>query len=324
MGHPAVLDDLLGPVDPDVKKWASVLIISDQGEQLDYTWHHYGQSAVSNDFWPASTIKLYAVIAAYEFLNELEMPDDSILVFERKTDECWHIDAARTMPEMVNEIFRRSSNEDYTLLLRFVGIDRMNRLFLHPDRGFPKSALMRGYVLGRPYEYRREEPQRITVRSLSGEQRVVEHEWSGHSYSRDRGATIISDTTGNCTTTKELVDCLRRLLLHDALPEEERFKITSGQAHFIAHGDGELTGLENKAAGAYAWTETGEKYFPDAVFYHKGGWISSYSLDLAGFNDPESGAFFLLAVAAETGDTSTIKSMLTCIFEWMKMEQASD
>ena len=108
------LDALLDPVYPDVKKWATVVLVGDEEGRPTFTWHEYRDSRDAVDFWPASTIKIYAVVAALEKLNELEMPTDSVLLFEHRAEGRWVLDAARTMPEMLSEIFNRSSNEDYT------------------------------------------------------------------------------------------------------------------------------------------------------------------------------------------------------------------
>ena len=45
---------------------------------------------------------------------------------------------------MLSETFRRSSNEDYTLLLRMVGLDRLNSRFLIP--GATTFALLIGVL----------------------------------------------------------------------------------------------------------------------------------------------------------------------------------
>lgn len=204
------------------------------------------------------------------------------------------------MREMVSEVFRISSNEDYTLLLRFVGIDRINTKFLIPERGFPHSALMRGYVSHRPVVYISQEPQRITLYAGQAKPVRLDHRWSGVSYSQPRGATIISDTTGNCTSTRELADCLRRLVFHSVLSQSQRFGLTDEQAKFVVEGGDGLTGLENRNADAYAWQGAGE-VFPQARCYHKSGVISTYTLDVAYLDDTVSGKRFILALAAESG-----------------------
>ncbi len=315
------LDEALSDVSPEVAKWASVVVVTDQGGDPQFAWHHYQDSGEAVNFWPASVIKVYTAVAALEYLNELEMDTDCALIFERYTDDRWVLDCARTMTEMLSEVFRRSSNEDYTLLLRFVGVDRLNSSFLIPERGFPHSALMRGYVLGRPYEYVRQEPQRITLRAPDGRSTVVEHSWSGVSYAQQRGATVISETTGNCTSTREMADCLRRIMFHEHLPPEERYRLTAAQLNLLRHGGGGLTGLQNRKAGPYAWTNAAELAFPDASYFHKAGLISNFSLDLAYVDDPATGVRFVLAVAAGTGQTKVITAVARRIALWIRDRQ---
>ena len=316
--HAAELDNLLKDISPDIKKWASVILVEGDKSKPEFNWFHYQNSAEDVDFWPASTIKIYTVVAALEYLNELNLPADCALVFEHKKDDEWILDSARTMREMISEVFRRSSNEGYTLLLRFVGIDRINTKFLIPEKGFPHSALMRDYITYRPPLYVNEEPQRITIYSNDNKPVRIEHTWSGISYAKQRGATALSSTTGNCTSTKELADCLRRIIFHHFLPESERYNLTDEQVKFIIEGGDGLTGLENKDAGPYAWEGSAEKVFPNAKFFHKGGLISTYSLDVAYIDDAESNKRFIVTVAAESGDTDTVTQMAKHIAEWVK------
>jgi hypothetical protein len=313
----ASLDTLLDPIRPDVTKWASVLVIQQNNADCHFEWHHYRNSADAVDFWPASTIKIYTVVAALEYLNQLGMPTDSILIFERKTDGQWRQDTSRSMREMISEVFRRSSNEDYTLLLRFVGIDRINTQFLIPERGFPHTALMRDYVTHRPVVYENTEPQRIRVLGGNGASRVVEHTWSGVSYAAQRGATILSGTTGNCTSTRELAECLRRIMFHERIPASERYQLTEEQLELIRFGKDGLCGLENRKAGPYAW-EGLRKVFPQARYFHKAGLISNYCLDLAYVEDNETETRFILSLAARTGDEDSIREMAEVVARWIR------
>ena len=322
----ATLDDALDAIAPDIQKWASVCVVTERADGTpEFTWHDYRGSADARDFWPASAIKLYAAVAALELLAERGFPLDATLTFEHR-EGAWTVDCARTMREMLGEIFRRSSNEDYTLLLRLVGIDRMNTRFLIPEKGFPHSALMRGYVLGRPYGYTREEPQRITLRA--GERsETIEHIWSGRFYAEERGATVIDARTGNVTSPRELAECLRRVLFHESLPESERYALTPGQIGFLRHGGGGLCGLENKAADSdpIAWKGALDTLFPKARFFHKCGWISSHALEVAYVDDgAQSGRRFILVPVIAAGDDTRpergqvlIGKMARAIGEWM-------
>ena len=316
--HAGELDSLLDGISPDVKKWASVVIATGDPNKPSFQWFHYRDSDHDVDFWPASTIKVYTVVAALEYLNELNMPTDTALAYEHYEDNQWFLDSARSMREMISEVFRRSSNEDYTLLLRFVGIDRINTKLLIPERGFPHTALMRDYVSHRPPTYVNEEPQRTTLYANGHEPVCVKHKWSGISYSKQRGATIISETTGNCTSTQELAECLRRIMFHHVIPQNERYNLTDEQVKFVIEGDRGLTGLECGKNGDFDWKKPILKVFPDARIFFKGGAISTYTLDLICVDDEDSKIKYVFATAARSGNDETIRKMAHQIALWVK------
>ncbi|MES2708302.1 MAG: serine hydrolase [Verrucomicrobiota bacterium] len=326
------LDKAIDSITPDIKKWATVCVVTrDAAGAPVFTWTDYKNTGEQQDFWPCSTIKLYAVVAALELLTEKGFPLDTIVTFshQEKAGGAWVTDSSRTVREMLSEVFRTSSNEDYTLLLRMVGIDRINTRFFIPEKGYTKTALMRGYVLGRPWVYKREEPQRVQLTAADGSRtETMDHTWTGHSYAADRGATIIDSKTGNVTTTRELVECLRRILHHEHLPEKERYALSPEMLAFLREGGGGLTGLENKSkeSGAYSWIEGTEKVLPQARFYHKCGSIETYALEIAAVDDSKQGGpVYLLAPATDAG-TSTkpvtgpriISDMSIKIAEWAK------
>lgn len=297
------LEASLDKVAPGVAKWAVVCIASEGTDgKLSFAWHDYRSTADKKDFWPASTIKLFAVIAALERVNEKGFDLDTVAIFEHEgSDGQWTLDASRTLREMISEVFRRSSNEDYTLLLRLAGVDWINTRLLAKERGFQNSAIMRGYVKERPWAYVREERQRVRLLARGGGEAVIEHLWSGVSYSRQRGCTILDPETGNVTTPRELADCLRRLVFHDRLPEAERFRLTQDQVRFLREGGGGLFGLGVLApeSGPSAWKGV-SWIFPKARYLHKSGVISNFALDLASVDDSGNGGprFILVPVVA--------------------------
>ncbi len=326
----ADFDAELDRIAPGTKKWATVCVVTNGADgKPAFAWSDYGDTGQRTDFWPCSTIKLYAVLAALELLNEKGFPmETTTATFEhREGDGPWVLDAARGVREMISEVFRRSSNEDYTLLLRLSGIDGINTKFLTPERGFPHSALMRGYVSARPWVYRTREPQRITLRATDGKTETFEHTWSGHSYAADRGTAVFDRQTGNLTTPRELADCLRRVIFHEQLPEGERFHLTAPQLEFVRHGGAGFFGLETKGAESdpTAWTNGVEKVFPQARFYHKCGWIDDYALEVAFVDDAASGKRFLLVPVIAAGDATRpekgqklIGQMARVISAWVK------
>jgi hypothetical protein len=106
-------------------------------------------------------------------------------------------------------------------------------------------------------------------------------------------------------------------MFHKALPASERYRLTDEQVRLISEGGDGLTGLEN-INGGLAWSDAVERVFPKARYFHKEGQISSYSLDVAYVDDAESGCRFILALAAASGDGTTIKQMARPIAEWIR------
>ena len=327
------IDDVIDPIAPGIKKWASVCVVTkDVDGKPVFTWHDYKATADATDFWPASTIKLYTAIATLELLNEkgLDFATTTAAFERRDTEGKWTLDCARGVREMISEVFRRSSNEDYTLLLRVTGLDRINTAFLTPERGFPHSALMRGYVTGRTWKYDTTEPQRITLRAGDGKTESIEHAWSGRFYAEERGGAQIDARTGNLTSARELAECMRRVMFHEALPENERYRLTDAQIGFLRTGGDGFTGLETKAkeSGPIGWKDGVEGVFPNARFFHKCGVITSYALETACVDDTANGGprFIVVPIVAAGSSTKPesgekiIGKMSRAIAEWVKTQ----
>jgi hypothetical protein len=325
------LDEALDTVAPGLMKLAVVCLVRDvEKGRPCFDWIEYRDTADRKDFWPASTVKLHAVIAAMERVREAGFDLDVTATFEhREADGKWVLDSSRTLREMTSEVFRRSSNEDYTLLLRLAGIDWIHTEFLTAERGFPNSALMRGYVKSRPWVYEREEAQRIRLVSADGSRTaVIEHVWSGRSYSEERGATVIDAKTGNVTTPRELAECLRRVLFHEHLPESDRFRISAEQLRFLREGGDGLTGLATIApeSGPSGWTGAAGEVFPNARYFHKSGLISDHALELGYVDDSAKGGpryLFVAVIAAghatkPVGGETLVGKMSLEIAKWVR------
>ena len=322
------LDALLDPVAPDISKWASVVVVDGPEDAPRFTWHHYRDSEHSLDFWPASVVKLYTCVAACEKLNRLGLPTDVRMDFLRPdprkpyADHPSHpglrVEACRMFPEMCSGIFRESTNDDYTMQLRFVGLDDINTNFFTANKGFTHTALMRGYVHEPPHVYERDQPQRIVVTDpITGRAERIEHTWSGVSYSEKLGAHVLSKTTGNCSTTRDMCECLRRVMFHEAIPAHERFELTQDQLALLREGRDGYTGLRN-TEHAWGWPDSIQDVLPGARYYHKSGNISNYYLELAYVADDDTGTRFILAVATESRDKHACREACAAIARWVR------
>jgi hypothetical protein len=243
------------------------------------------------------------------------MPIDSRLDFLTEDDR---IESCRMFPEMCSNIFRESTNDDYTLQLRFLGLDAINTNFFTAANGFTHTALMRGYVHEPPHAYDRRQKQRVVVTDpRDGRGATVEHQWSGTSYSRRLGATILNADTGNCSSTRDMAECLRRVMFHEHLPPEEQFALTDEQLKLIRDGRHGTTGLRNTEY-AWGWDDAVADVFPDATYYHKPGNISNYYVELAYVHDPVSRTRFVMAVATQSDQRVACRDACRAIATWLK------
>ncbi len=323
------LETALNKVDPDVPKWASVIVVTGPDDSPIFTTHNFRDSETSIDFWPASVVKLYTCVASCELLNELGFPTDVLMQFNRADarpryttsgggGKGWRVEAASMFPEMCSNIFRESTNDDYTMQLRFVGLDRLNGSFFTKANGFAHTALMRGYVHDPPHVYERQAPQRVTVSDpLTGKTETVEHTWSGTSYAEKLGAHVLDSKTGNCSPTADMAECLRRVMFHEVVPSEERFKLTEDQLVLLREGRDGYTGLRNTHY-AYGYEDAADAVFPDAAYYHKSGSISNYQLDLGYLYDRATNTRFIMALATESREKDTVRAMGKAVAEWVR------
>ena len=150
----------------DEDAWAYFIYVDRTAGTPQFVRQSYADRSAQVDFWPASTIKMYTATAALELLSDWGASIDSEATFYRQTNGVWVEDITLSFREIIHRTFNCSSNQTYTLLLRFAGLDWINSEFFVRENGFQETALMRGYVTSteRPYGYVQRELQRIIVR----------------------------------------------------------------------------------------------------------------------------------------------------------------
>jgi hypothetical protein len=239
-------------------------------ESPGYVFYEAGGGAFSDDFWPASTIKLLAAIGALERVNEMGFSNEVYVSFDSGY--------ANPLSSIVERAIRVSSNEDYDRTVRIAGLTRLNDEFLTPGRGFPFTAIQASY-------------SGMGVTSSPGitfaQEGRVEHV-AGYS-GAPRGRCPGSGT--NCTTLFELFEGARRLLLDAEIPERERFAIAPDDVELLRR---------SLCTATPSFFEAGVERAlgPGAAICHKPGWVPSRDcLDHGMIVDPVTGDRVFLAAA---------------------------
>jgi hypothetical protein len=235
-----------------------------------YVYYQAGGGGFRGDFWPASTIKLLAAVAALEKVRGLGFTGGAEVTFDSGFSDRLGIIYDRSI--------RVSSNIDYVRTFRVAGFDWMNTTFLAPERGLPDSVLQRSYERG------------VSVREVPG-----------YTLTEDGRSEYVPATTGvgvydcpsdgNCTDLFELTEGVRRVMLHDEVTAPERFDLDPV----------DVRGLHDAlcAATPSFFAAGAERAFgAAAAVCHKPGWVGGLDcLDHAVITDPSTGDRFLLAAS---------------------------
>lgn len=216
------------------------------------------------EWWPASTVKLFAAIAALEALEGLGFDPRATVAFDREGRAPY----TRRFAWLVEQAITQSSNLAYDRLVQFVGNDALHADLLGPARGLGDTALQVPYsqnvgsLLASP---------RITLRQGTRSQVIEPRE--GEGTARCSMAT--------CTSLNSLVDAMRRVMLHEELPEAERLRLSPGALALLR---GALAGRGKRGQEV---VEALDRAFKGRAFkgrasrlYHKPGYYPRWRSDV--------------------------------------------
>jgi hypothetical protein len=206
-----------------------------------YEQFEAGGGALAADFWPASSIKVLAALGAVDFARSLGFTGAATVSFDDGL-------ASQTLRSIYEPAIRDSSNYDYDLLVRIAGVDHLNERFLTARNGFPVTSISRSYG-GLPFD---ESPA------------MVFEEGDRRAYVPVRKSTREPECPGNCSNLFEMAESVRRIVLHDEIPLEQRFNLDPTDVKALAgallKAEGFFPPAVSKAlgAGAKIWSKPGD------------------------------------------------------------------
>lgn len=251
--------------------------------QPAYQLYDVSGSAFSFAFWPASTVKLLAAAGALDFLAELGLTGDATVTMRYDDGSVF----TRRVRDIYTPAITVSSNSDYDRCVEIAGFDRLNTVFLSPERDLPTTVIQRryGYVGSL-----RVSPALEFVegsRTVSVPRRVGTGDYG-------------CPREGNCANLFELLNALRRVVLHDEIPPAERFDLAPQ----------DVVGLRTALADAPSFfaPAVASLFGDDAVIYNKRGYVPGDDiLDHGVVVDPSSGERYLVAVSVPETTSSEVE-----------------
>jgi len=267
------------------------LVPSGETEERWFDWS--GTSSDRDDWWPASTIKLYAAVAALARNRRMGFRPSAILQFHYTDEE----PVTRSLREIVRRAIIQSDNHAFNRLVEFVGFNELNQRFFTARRGLEGTVFLRAYNSHRlhpdtGYGLNRASP-RITIQG-SGRERVLPL--------RNGRGNYQCPEQGNCTTLRSLAEVMRRVMLHEHLPVQERYRLRRRELRVLR---GAL--LAPRREHGRLLVEALRRGFGDdesIEIYHKPGFAYRWSSEVIAVRVPSMSRWFFIAAAAWPGRRS--------------------
>lgn len=161
---------------------------------------------------PASTVKLFAAIAAMKKADSLGFTGNAEIQFGKA-------EHTRQLKSLIQDALGPSNNIAYDFLATFVGHDELNGNFFTRGNGFQRTALRRAYESGRWM-------QMGFSSSLAPSPRLLITEGSKSRTIDARLGTIDGGCySAACTSLHDLAKAMRRLMLQEQLPASQSFRL---------------------------------------------------------------------------------------------------
>jgi LysM repeat protein len=173
----------------------------------------YRNTADDVDWNPASSIKLFAAVAALQYARDLGFTTDAQLTFRSNRERTFSLD------ELVAEAIGPSNNIAYNRLVQFVGYDQLNGQFLSRSNGLAHTAIRRPYA--------RNEWMSQGESSSLRDSPAIELAEAGrrHSIPEREGSVATSCGGAACTSVADLAELMRRLMLQEQLRPQDSFNL---------------------------------------------------------------------------------------------------
>ncbi|MBI5488826.1 MAG: serine hydrolase [Deltaproteobacteria bacterium] len=244
-----------------------------------------GTSEEASTWNPASTVKLYAAIGALRRIHALGYDRQATLTF-RGTGEpqTWTLEA------LVQAAIGPSDNLAYDYLVVFSGFDWLHERLLTPENGFERTALRIPYDKGRWTRLGFSESLRDSPDI------TVEQDGRTTELPAAVGDAEVACDQGSCTTPAELGETLRRVMLQDLLPDEERLGLRADDLTLLR----ELL-ASPRERGTEVVHELRPSFSADAVFFHKAGYADEWFSDNVYIDDPALDRTWVVVLAGRPG-----------------------
>lgn len=247
----------------------------------------YNGTSASHEGWnPASTVKIYAAIAALRRMDELGFTSRAKVTFHSKKTY------STTVGELIEAAIINSDNIAYNRVVQLASYDKLHKELLTSKFGMTQTALNRGYELTRWKSLGENPSLRISPKITIQEGKKKVKLPAANSKAR----AVCSSSA--CTSLQDLAESTRRLMLQEQLPPEESFNLRQPDLLVLrrAMRSPERTrGTEMVDRFAAVFKD------PRVKFYSKPGFSENWFTDNAYIFDPRHNQAWIVVMTGYPG-----------------------
>lgn len=267
---------------------------SAEGRPTFRAFDYLGTSRDRDDWWPASSVKLYAAAVAVEHLSDRGFTPRAMITYYYPKFST----VAESLASLVNKALIPSDNTAFDRLVQLVGMTAFNDRLAELDQ--PDTYMMRAYSPDNLKHHEYVDPGHGKG-SLCLAPPVLVRENAREDYFQDQ-RTFPADETrcaehGNCTSLADLATMIARVVLHDSLPEADRLRLTPEGLDLL---QGALATRRTRGNGVVDGLAAGLGNPPDLRMYHKAGYANQWFSDAVFVRHPD-GREWIVAMAGHPG-----------------------
>jgi len=252
-----------------------------------YPYDNGGTAFHRENWWPASSIKIFAAVAALQVVRGLGMSPNAIATFQYQKRP-----RSMSVQRIVELAITPSNNQAFDRLVEIVGFDRINRRFFIPRNGFRQTVFLRSYTR----RIINPETELGTPRHSPAIE-FKENKKSANFPERNGSGEYECPYQGNCTTPWELAETMRRVMMHEHLPPGERFALEGPDLHVLRKAL-----ADKRPRGTSVVEALRDAFGNDSVkTYHKPGYAYKWFSDNVFLYRPRTNQRWIVVIANHPG-----------------------
>lgn len=272
------------------KAYIVCLESDEEGNIIKESRFDYNGTSYDTKYWAASTVKLYASIAALKKAQILKIdPNEKIYFKIRKKT------FSKTLTELIDEAIINSDNIAYNFLVQFCGFDYLNSGFLWKENGFQNTALCKAFEL-RTWKKKMKAPvsftEMIPVYVKRGKKYYIRNSVKKSSIKYNKKTYIQ-------TTHYEMGECMLRFIFQNKLPDYESYGLKEDYRKILIKALSADKPVFNRTHQIFS-----EEFKKEFLFYNKPGFGNRWYSEIIYLNDPDNGKHWILSLSDYSGSDS--------------------